>query len=125
MEVVVANVEADGETNSGPDRVAATDPGLEAEHVLGVDTKLANLLSICGKSNEVFGNILLFGGLEEPLLCGVGICGCLGGSEGLGGNEEEGRLGVRVLEGFGNVGAVDIGDEVQLHVAVTVCLEGF
>lgn len=125
VEVVVADVEGDGQTNGTPDGVTATDPRLETEHVLAVNAELGDLGLVGREGDEVLSDVrLILGGLEEPLLSGVGVGGGFGGGEGLGGDQEEGGLGVRVLEGFGNMSTVNVGDEVQLHVGVTVGLEG-
>lgn len=123
VEVVVANVEGDGKTNGGPDRVTATDPVSETEHVLLVNTELGDLDLVGGEGDEVLGNgRLILCRLEEPLLGSVGVGGSLGSGEGLGCDEEEGCLGVRVLEGLRHVGAVNVGDKVELEV-VSVRLE--
>lgn len=124
VEVVKANVKSNAQTNGTPDRVTTTNPALKAKHVLAVDTKLGNLVLVGGESNKVLGNLALVVGLfEEPGLGRVGVGGGLGGGKGLGGDEEESGLGVGVLEGFGDVGSVNVGDEVKLHVVSTVVLE--
>lgn len=113
MEVVVTDVESDGETNGTPDGVTATHPRLETEHVLAVNAELGDFGLVGRESDEMLSDVrLILGGFEEPLLGGVGVGGSLGGGEGLGGDQEEGGLGVRVLEGFSNMGAVNVGDKV-------------
>ena len=125
VEVVVANVQADGETNGTPDGVTATDPVSESEHVLLVNTELGDLLLVGRESDEVLGNgRLVLCVSEEPLLGGVGVGGGLGSGEGLGGDKEESGLRVRVAESLGHVGTVNVGDEVKLHVALAVRLKG-
>jgi hypothetical protein len=125
VEVVKANVESNAQTNGTPDRVSATDPALKAKHVLAVNTELGNLLFVGGEGDEMLGDLaLVVGLLEEPLLGRVGVGGGLGGGEGLGGDQEKGGLGVRVLEGLGDVGSVNVGDEVEGHVIGAVVLEG-
>jgi hypothetical protein len=124
VEVVVTNVQADGKTNGAPDGVTATDPVGEAEHVLLVNTELGDLGLVGRESNEVLcdcGFVLCVS--EEPLLGSVGVGGGLSSGEGLGGDEEESSLGVRVAEGLGHVGTVNVGDEVELHVALAVRLK--
>ena len=129
LEVVEADVEGYGEADGGPDRVTATNPALESKHVGRVDAKLGNLTLVGGQRNKV----LRDGGFvavdtrpgEEPFLCRVGIGASLGGSEGLRSDEEEGGLGIASTKGFFNVGAVDVGDEVEGQVAVAVGLESF
>lgn len=125
VEVVVANVDGDAEANGTPDGVATTNPALEAEHVLGVDAELGDLLLVGGQSNKVLGDLTLAVRLlEEPRLGRVGVGGSLCGGEGLGGDQEEGGLGVRVGESLGHVGAVNVGDKVKGLVLGTVVLEG-
>lgn len=124
VEVVETNVEGNAQTNGAPDGIASTNPAFEAEHVLLVDTELGNLLFVGGESNKVLGNVsLVLGLLEEPGLGSVGVGGGLGRGEGLGGDQEEGRLGVGVLEGLGDVSAVNVGNEVQSQVIRAVVLE--
>jgi hypothetical protein len=66
---------------------------------------------------------LVLCGVEEPGLCGVGVGDGLGGGEGLAGNKEQSGLRVASLEGLSHVGAVNVGDEVELHALLTVSLE--
>lgn len=124
VEVVVADVDGNAEADGAPDGVATADPALEAEHVLGVDAELGDLLLVGRQSNEVLGDLALAVGLlEEPGLGGVGVGGGLGGGEGLGGDQEQSGLGIRVGEGLCHVGAVNVGDEVEGHVPGAVVLE--
>jgi hypothetical protein len=46
VEVVVTNVKRNAKTNSTPDTVSSSNPVLEAEHVLSVNTKLLNFLLV-------------------------------------------------------------------------------
>ena len=124
VEVVETNVEGNTQTNGAPDGVASTNPALEAEHVFLVNTELGNLLLVGGEGHKVLGNVsLVVGLLEEPGLGSVGVGGGLGRGEGLGGDQEEGRLRVGVLEGLGDVSAVNVGNEVQSQVFSSVVLE--
>jgi hypothetical protein len=125
VEVVVSDVKSHAEADRRPNTVAATDPVAEAEHVLGVDAELLDLLGVGGESNEVLsdGGLVLCG-LKEPPLGGVGVGDGLCGGEGLAGNKEEGGLRVTSLESLGHVGAVDVGDKVELHALLAVRLEG-
>jgi hypothetical protein len=125
VEVVVANVKSNTQTDGRPDTVTAADPVAEAEHVLGVNAELLNLLGVGGESNEVLGNGgLVLCGVKEPPLGGVGVGDGFGGSKGLAGNKEEGGLRVTSLESLSHVGAVDVGNEVELHALLAVRLEG-
>lgn len=125
VEVIVTDVEGDGETDSTPDGVATTHPGFEAEHVLLVNAKLGDLGLVGGQSNEVLGDMrFILGSLEEPLLSAIRVGSSLCGSEGLGSDQEEGGFRVGVLEGLGNVSSINVGDKVQLHAGSTVWLQG-
>lgn len=125
VEVLKANINGNAEADGTPDRVSATNPALEAKHVLAVDAELGDLGLVGGEGDKVLGNLaLVVGLLEEPGLGSVGVGARLGGGKGLGGDEEEGGLGVGVLEGLGHVSAVNVGDEVEGHVVGAVVLEG-
>ena len=125
VEVVITNVEGDRQTDGGPNGISTADPAFEAKHVLGVDSEFGNFFGVGGQGNKVLGNIFLLCGLQEPFLCSVGIGDGLSGGEGLGGNEEESGLGVGILESLDDVSAINVGDEMQRHVSVSVGLEGF
>lgn len=126
VEVVKADVKSNRQTDSAPDGVTATDPGLETEHVLAVNAELGDLLDVGRQSDEVLGNVSIFlRSLQEPLLSSVGVGSRLSGGEGLGGDQEERGLGVGLLEGLSDMSAVNVGDEVELEVGVSVRLEGF
>jgi hypothetical protein len=125
VEVVVSNVKSHAETNGRPNTVAATDPVAEAEHVLRVNAELLNLLGVGGEGNEVLGNGgLVLCGVKEPPLGGVGVGDGFCGGEGLAGNKEESGLRVTSLESLSHVGAVDVGNKVELHALLAVRLEG-
>ena len=125
MKVVVADVEADAETDGAPDAVATTHPVGESKHVLLVNAELGHLGLIGGQGDKVLGDVsVVLGAFEEPMLCGVGVGGRLGGGKGLGGDEKEGGLGVAVAEGLCDMRSVDVGDKVKLHVALAIGFEG-
>lgn len=124
VEVIEADVEGNGETNSAPYGVAATNPGLESEHVLGINSELGDLLRVCRESNEMLGDMrLILSLLEEPCLGTVGIGSGLSGGECLGSDQEERGLGVRVLESLSDVCAINVGNEVQREIGVAVGLQ--
>ncbi|EPE06598.1 hypothetical protein F503_02726 [Ophiostoma piceae UAMH 11346] len=126
VEVVVANVEANGQANGAPDRVAAADPGLKAKHVALVDAELGNLLLVGGQGNKVLGNVgnIAAGLFQEPGLGCVGVGGGLGRRERLGGDQEQRGLGVGGGQRLGHVGAVNVADKVQRRAGGAVVLEG-
>ena len=61
--------------------------------------------------------------LQRPVARGVGVGHGLERGEGLGGDEEEGLVGVEVADGFDEVGAIDVGDEAEGEVALAVVLQ--
>ena len=59
MEVLESDMDGNTETDSGPDRVTAANPALEAEHVLSVDAELGDFALVGREGNEVLGDISL------------------------------------------------------------------
>ena len=92
LKVLVPNEEADGETDSRPDRVTPTNPRFETKHICRVYAKLFDLFLVSGQCNEMLGNVLFCGRFEEPGLSSVGVGGGFGSSEGLRCNQEESGL---------------------------------
>lgn len=89
LKVVVSDGEADGETDSGPERVSTTDPVPELEHVGLGDTELGDSGGVGGQGDKVLGDVRLFlGRLEEPLLGTLGVGDRFLGGESLGGDDE-------------------------------------
>ena len=112
-EVIKADIKSHRETDCAPHGVTASNPRLEAEHVLLVDAKLRDLRLVGRQGDKVLrdmGGVLR--SLEKPLLGGVRIGDGLSSGEGLGGDEEEGSLGIRLAERLSNVSAINVGDEV-------------
>lgn len=66
VEVVESDVEGDREADGGPERVAASDPIPELEHVGGIDAELSHGLGVCRQGNEVLRNMCLL--LEDGWL---------------------------------------------------------
>ncbi len=63
--------------------------------------------------------------LQEPLLGRGGVGDSLLRRERLGRDDEEGRLGVQLLQGLGHVGAVNVGDEVNVGADLASMLQNF
>lgn len=59
MEVVVANVNGDAQSDRRPERISSTDPVEEFEHVRFIDSKGCDLLGIGRQSHKVLRNVLL------------------------------------------------------------------
>ena len=125
--VVETDGKGDGGSDGGPERVTATNPVPKAEHVVDVNTEGRDGFGVGGEGSKVLGNggAVALEVVKDPLLCGAGVCHSLLGGEGLGSDEEEGGLGVAFLEDLGHVGAVNVGAEVHVQIALGVRLEGF
>ena len=125
VKVIITNEESNAQANRRPDGVTATDPVLEAKHVLAVDSKFGNFSFVGRKSNKVFCNILILCGLQEPCFCCVGICRSLSGGEGLGSDEEQCCLRIGVFQSFCDMCTVDVADEVELEAWLAICFQCF
>lgn len=139
FKVFVADDEGDAETDGGPERVSATDPVPELEHVAGGDTKGLDGLGVGGKGHKVLGDVCflqgcqsgpstskrthILGRLQEPVSCTLGVGNRLLGGKRLGGNDEERRFRVALLGDLGEIRAVNVGHEVRLQVPLRVVLE--
>ncbi len=82
--------------------------------------KAATNFGVGGDGDEVFGD---GGGIaaqagERPFARGVRVGHRLLRGEGLGGDEEERLAGAEIADGFGEVGAIDVGDEAEGEVAL-------
>lgn len=87
VEVVETDVDSDRETNGTPHGVTATNPGLEAKHVLLANAKLGDLSGVGREGDEMLSDMGLIPGLgQEPGLRRVCIGRGFGGGERLGGN---------------------------------------
>lgn len=56
--------------------------------------------------------------VEEPSLSSGGVSDGLLGGKGLGGDDEDGRLGLDLLEDLGNMSAINVGDKVHLEATL-------
>ena len=117
-EVVEAYVEGDRQADGGPHGIAAADPVPELEHVGSVDAEILDGFRVGGKRDKVPGNgRRIFGSLQEPCLGTFGVGHGLLGREGLRGDDKEDGFGVHFLECLGDVGAINVGDEMNLEIA--------
>ena len=101
--LVVGGADGDheGEADGGGEGVAAADPIPETEHVGLVDAELLDLGGVGADGDEVRGDGGLAEALDEPGAGGVGVGHRLLGGEGLGGDDEEGLVGLDLAEGLG------------------------
>ena len=131
--VLEADAESNGKTDCGPQRVTATHPVPEFEHIGGVDTEGRNSFGVGGQSHEVLGDGLFVAieSLENGSLGSFGVGHGFKSGEGLGSNDEERFFDVHLLEGFGHVGAIDVRNEVDFRRVFassrlfSIRLEGF
>ena len=125
-EVVKADRQGDAQADGGGEAVAATDPVPETKDVIGRDPKFLSALDVGGQGGEVPGNVgFATAVVVEPLAGGAGVGHRFLGREGLGGDEEERRFRVDLFEDFGEVGTVDVADEVDFAAVDPVGFEGF
>ena len=131
--VFETDAESDRETDGRPQGVTATHPVPEFKHVGSVDTESGNGFGVGGERHEVLGDGLLVTvkSLEDGGLGRFGVGHGLERRERLGSDDEERLFDVHLLEGFGHVRAVDVGDEVDFRRGlagdrlVGIRLEGF
>ena len=117
FEIFKADRQGDRHADGRPGGVAAANPVPELEHVVGVDTELGHGLAVGGERGEVLGDVgLVTGDVDEPVAGGQGVGHGLLSGEGLGGHQEQGGFRIDLLQGLGDVGAIDVGDEVHLQV---------
>ena len=113
-EVLEADRQRDRKPDRRPEGVAAADPVPELEHVVGVDSEFFDLGAVGRKRHKMLGHPRrVAGGGEEPLAGRPGVGHRLQRGEGLRGDDEQRRLGVERLERLGDMGAVDVRDEVR------------
>jgi hypothetical protein len=85
---------------------------------------LRHFLLVGGERDEMLGDggLVLRGG-EEPVAGRVGVGQRFLRGEGLRGDDEEGGLGRERFQRLGDVGAVDVGDEMGVQALLRVGLE--
>ncbi|SVK52092.1 Uncharacterised protein [Acinetobacter baumannii] len=117
LEVVVTDGQRDRQTDRRPQRVTAADPVPEFEHVVGIDAELGHRFAVGGQRSEVLGHVLLIDrAAQEPVARAVGVGHGFLSGEGFGRHQEQRGFRVQRLQRFGDVGAVDVGDEVHVQV---------
>ena len=124
FEVIIADDESDRQSDGTPKGVTSTDPVPELEHVLLSDAEGGDSLGVCAKGDEMLCDVgLILGGLEEPVSSTLSVGDRLLSGEGLAGNDEERCLGVANPQSLGEVGSVNVGDEMSGEVPLGVGLE--
>lgn len=84
VEIIIADVDGNGQTDSRPERVTTSDPVPELKHVFRVNAEIGDLLCVGRERDEVLGDMcLVFCCLKEPVSCsrsirdGLLCCECL------------------------------------------------
>ena len=123
-ERVGADAEHERQADGGVDRVAPADPVPEAEDVVGVDAEGGHLVEVRRQGHEVVLDGVLAEGVHQPGPGGAGVGHGLEGGEGLGGDDDQGAGGVEATQVPVEVGAVHVGHEAEVQVAVDEGVEG-
>lgn len=124
LEVVETNHERNRKPDRTPETVPTADPIPEREHILLRDPEPSNRLLVRRECNEVLRDMrLVLRGLEEPFLRRLGIRDGLLGSERLGGDDEQRALGIARAHSLGEMGTIDVRNEVSREVALRVILQ--
>ncbi len=123
------------QADGGVHGVAPADPVPESERVRRIDSEGGDLVERCGDGDEVvrdrigsgpFGSVDRIRGFEfgpQPFAGEPCIGQRLESRECLGGDDEQGRLGIQILSGLGDVGGVDVRHEQRLDAGIRVGLE--
>ncbi len=105
-------------------RVAAADPIPHGKHLLGRDAEGSGRLGVGRDSDEVARDRGLVMQLAQaPGARRPRIGQRLQRAEALGADDEQRLCGIEAARGFGQRGAVDVGDERQVQVALAVVLQ--
>ena len=124
IEPLRAEIDHDRQTDRRPQAVAAANPVPEAEHVGGVDPELRDFRLVGRNGDEVLRDRrLVLHVVQQPGAGGSGVGQGFLGREGLGGDDEQGRAGIEPPHRLRDVGAVHVGDEMQVQVAVAIGLQ--
>ena len=123
IEAVHADSNGDRQADRRPQREAAADPVPEGEHVGRIDAEGAHLLLVGGQRDEVLGDRRLAQRLDQPGPRRQRVGNRFLGGEGLRGDDEQRRLRGQRLQCLGDVGAIDIGDEVHVQPRLVIGLQ--
>ena len=125
LEVVHAQVEGDRQADRRPERIAPADPVPELEHVRAVSMPNAAtasaLVDMAAKCLATAASSWAAARNQCARRVGVGHRFLRG--EGLGGHQEQRGFGVDLLERLDQVGAVDVGDEMDAQAGSAVGLQ--
>lgn len=110
--------------DSAPERVTASNPVPELEHVLLSDTKRGNVLGVRGECNKVLRDMLDVLCLrEEPRFGSLRVCDGLLSGERLARNDEQRRFGVAHTQRLSHMRSIDVAHKVRLEIPLGVGLQ--
>ena len=124
-EIIRADGQHGGEADGRIHGVAAADPIPEAEHVGGIDAELGYFRGVGGHRDEVLGHGFFIAAQtrQRPGASRVGVGHGFERRECFRGNDEERLRRVEIADRFGEIGAIDVGNEAERHGAVAVMLQ--
>ena len=103
------------QADARPDRIAAADPVPEAEHPPRLDAEFGDLVEPRRHRGEMVGDRSFAERGDDPGARRLGVGHRLLGGEGLGGDDEQGPRRLEPVQRVGDVGAVDVGDEMAVQ----------
>src|SRR5690554_662527 len=125
VKVVHTYYESNWQANGRPEGIASADPVPHREDVCQLNAELVGCIDTGSDSQKVFAHCTLIAAVsKEPLSRYQTVFQCFLSAERLGLHEEQGRFRVKPVQGFGNIGAIDIGDEVTAKVPLPIGFKG-
>src|SRR5690554_210447 len=121
-----AQGQRDGQADGRPERVAPANPVPHGEDVLGSDAEAGGGFYVGGDRQEVAGDGGVSGAVvQEPLASNQAVVERFLGAERFGLHQEQCSFRGQCLQGFSDIGAVDIGHKVTVKIALPVRFQGF
>ena len=122
--ILVSDAQHDGKADGAPKRVASADPVPKLEHVCGIDAKIAYLFRVGRKRDEMFRDSrLVLGCFEKPFARRMSVGQRFLRRESFRRHDKKRRFRRKILQRFGDVGAVDIGNEMRVEPFLRVGFE--
>ena len=125
-EVLRADRNHQRQTNRGRQRITASNPVPEREHVRRVDAEFLDLFFVGRQRNEMPRHSrLVFQSVQKPFSGGSRVGHGFQSRKRLAGDDKQRFLGVEVANRFGKMRPVNIGDESNRQLSVRIRFEGF
>ena len=126
-EIIRADGQHRGKADRGIHRIAPADPIPELEHIGGINAELGDFGGVGGDGDEMLGDGLFIAAQagERPVARGVRVGHGFERGESFRGDDPESFRGIYVAHGFGEIGAINIGDETKRQGALAVVSERF